>query len=108
MTTKNENKHKCNLCKCELKISNKLVMCNSCLKKEIEDIIKTEMRTYNKKPVEKRPKYFSDYLATKKYNVNVKDFQMSIDDLIKEYNRNETEVNKQLNKKKIIEQCKEL
>ena len=108
MTVKNENKHKCNLCKCELKISNKLVMCNSCLKKEIEDIIKTEMRTYNKKPVEKRPKYFSDYLATKKYNVNVKDLQMSIDDLIKEYNRNETEGKKQLNKKKIIEQCKEM
>ena len=107
MTVKNENKHKCNLCKCEMKISNKLVMCNSCLKKEIEDIIKTEMRTYNKKPIEKRPKYFSDYLATKKYNVNVKDLQMSIDDLIKEYNRNETEEKKQLNKKKIIEQCKE-
>ena len=108
ITVKNEIKHKCNLCKCELKISNKLVMCNSCLKKEIEDIIKTEMRTYNKKPVEKRPKYFSDYLATKKYNVNVKDLEMSIDDLIKEYNRNETEEKKQLNKKKIIEQYKEL
>ena len=107
MTVKNENKHRCNLCKCEMKISNKLVMCNSCLKKEIEDIIKTEMRTYNKKPIEKRPKYFSDYLATKKYNVNVKDLQMSIDVLIKEYNRNETEEKKQLNKKKIIEQCKE-